>query len=336
MRRYLPRIAVFILVQCVVLGALIWLNTPSDYYLAASADKARLLDEAPSPRVVFVGGSSLAFGLDSGVVAEELGGAYHPVNMGLHAGMGLEFELNIALAGLKRGDVVVLAPEYEQLWSDTLSDTTVVRILAYHPGAIRQVPSARLGEVLFRAFKDGPSMLVRDLAAVQYYGVRDVLVGWLRKVLGRGSVSQVGEDVGYHRSTFNEYGDQTAAWEVEGSYRPAAGEVTAPELPDGRMQGAITAFLSSSRAIGARVFYAYPPVLDAVYDADKPLIEETARRLESVFGITFLNQPSEEVYPADSFYDTAHHLAGRAVQERSERLGSSLAQQLGVSTPSER
>ncbi|MBN2405878.1 MAG: hypothetical protein JXE06_09885 [Coriobacteriia bacterium] len=335
MRRYLALMAVFILVQGVILGVLIWLDTPSDYYLAASVDKSRRLDEAPSPRVVFVGGSSLAFGLNSGVVAEELDGAYHPVNMGLHAGMGLEFELNMARCGIKQGDIVVLSPEYEQLWSDILSDTTVVRILAYHPGAISQVPSWKVGEVLFRAFKDGPSMLARDLAAMQYYGVRNTLVDWVRKALGRGSVSKVGEDVGYHRSTFNEYGDQTAAWEVAGSYRPTAGERTARSLSDERMQNALDAirlFIDSCHALGVQVVYAYPPVLDTEYEVDKPAIEETAQLLEFALGIAFLNRPSEEVYPASSFYDTAHHLAGMAVQERSQRLGASLAQLLVVST----
>ena len=55
--------------------------------------------------------------------------------------------------------------------------------------------------------------------------------------------------------------------------------------------------------------------------------------LNGIWKFRLYRNPSEA---ADSFYDTAHHLAGRAVQERSERLGSSLAQQLGVSIPSER
>ena len=63
---------------------LVALNSPSDTYLAAVADKSRLLAESDSPRIVLVGDSNLAFGVDSNVLKAGLDGRYHPVNMGLN------------------------------------------------------------------------------------------------------------------------------------------------------------------------------------------------------------------------------------------------------------
>src|SRR5689334_933484 len=53
---------------------------PADNYFLAAVDKQRLVARQPSPRLIFVGGSSMAFGLDSAAVAQACG--YHPVNMG--------------------------------------------------------------------------------------------------------------------------------------------------------------------------------------------------------------------------------------------------------------
>ena len=83
---------------------------PGDSLYAASADKMKLLQTQTSPRSIFVGGSSMAFGMDSGLVASRHG--FHPVNMGLHLGIGLEFMLQQVEPLVRSGDVVVVSPWY--------------------------------------------------------------------------------------------------------------------------------------------------------------------------------------------------------------------------------
>ena len=72
MRRFLQLIALFLVVQLCILGVLALLARPSDNYRAAVVDKERLLAEAASPRVILVGGSGLAFGIDSPTIEEAL------------------------------------------------------------------------------------------------------------------------------------------------------------------------------------------------------------------------------------------------------------------------
>ena len=59
-----------------------------DNYLAAVLEKDRLIRSTPSPKIVLVGGSNLAFGIDSKKIEDSLG--LRVVNMGLYAKLGLQ------------------------------------------------------------------------------------------------------------------------------------------------------------------------------------------------------------------------------------------------------
>jgi hypothetical protein len=71
----------------------------TDDYLAASLDKEYRLATLPGPRVVFVGGSNVAFGLDSAIIERWTG--RRSVNMGLYVNLGLPFMLDEVRAGLR-------------------------------------------------------------------------------------------------------------------------------------------------------------------------------------------------------------------------------------------
>jgi hypothetical protein len=81
-------------------------------YVAANLDKVARMKSAPSPRIVFVGGSGLAYGIDSGRIGRAF--SRTPVNLGLNAGFGLRYILDEAGPLLRPGDLVVVVPEYEQ------------------------------------------------------------------------------------------------------------------------------------------------------------------------------------------------------------------------------
>src|SRR5438045_2669104 len=95
MKRFLAKLSVFIGVHAALVTVAFVLYVkrfpPQDSLYAASIDKISLLRTQASPRLIFVGGSSMAFGMDSALVANRCG--FHPVNTGLHVGIGLEFML---------------------------------------------------------------------------------------------------------------------------------------------------------------------------------------------------------------------------------------------------
>lgn len=91
-------------------------------YLAAQVDKIELLKNTPSPRIIFIGGSNLAFSLDSGTIYREL--KTNVVNMGLYYKFGLKYMLESVRPYLISGDYIVVVPEYVQFFDDVFFDSS--------------------------------------------------------------------------------------------------------------------------------------------------------------------------------------------------------------------
>ena len=102
---------------CLVCGFLL----PPRYeetFMGELKEKVRLLDETPSPRLILVGGSGAAFGVDSCLLEEALPD-YHVVNFGMYAALGTSAMLDLSKSRVREGDLVILLPEESpQTFSD--------------------------------------------------------------------------------------------------------------------------------------------------------------------------------------------------------------------------
>src|SRR5262245_31701974 len=109
MKRFLCKLAIFVAANSALLAAAFAVYVkrypPEKSFYAASLDKASLLRTQAPPRMIFVGGSSMALGMDSGRVARRHG--FHPVNMGMNIAIGLEFMLQEVEPIVRAGDLVV-------------------------------------------------------------------------------------------------------------------------------------------------------------------------------------------------------------------------------------
>ena len=86
--------------------------------------RALLAAESDKPRLILVGGSAAAFGVDSALLARELPD-YQPVNFGLYAALGTRVMLDLSIKELRPGDLVVIMPEQQrQALSDTVGADT--------------------------------------------------------------------------------------------------------------------------------------------------------------------------------------------------------------------
>lgn len=84
----------------------------SNTLLHAQNVKDKRLVDTKSPRIIFIGGSNISFGLNSQMIKDTFG--LNPVNTGLHAGMGLIYMLNHHLPHVLPGDIIIVSPEYVQ------------------------------------------------------------------------------------------------------------------------------------------------------------------------------------------------------------------------------
>ena len=79
-------------------------------YLATFIDKMHLLDSVPSPRLILMSGSSMAFGVDSDLLSNEL--EIPVVNAALHFKLGTHFLMQQLKHTVRKGDVILLSMEY--------------------------------------------------------------------------------------------------------------------------------------------------------------------------------------------------------------------------------
>jgi hypothetical protein len=123
--------------------------------------KEAALKNAPSPKVVFLSGSSGAFGVDSPRIQQALGRPV--VNMGLNAPLGIEFMMNEVAGSIKPGDLIVLAPEYHLFYPDIMDEWHPPT--KYYPWMVfdSQPASAQFfpAQKLAQAVSVSPSQLMR-------------------------------------------------------------------------------------------------------------------------------------------------------------------------------
>lgn len=88
----------------------------SESYVGEFGNKVDRLYKEEGEKIVFIGGSSLAFGLDAKLLSETLGKPV--VNFGLYASLGTKVMLDYSKGAIGKGDIIVIAPEMNaQTWS---------------------------------------------------------------------------------------------------------------------------------------------------------------------------------------------------------------------------
>ena len=78
-------------------------------FLGEFDDKVERLQNTDGPKIVIVGGSSVAFGVDAELLEQTLG--MPVVNFGLYATLGTKTMLDYSKSAVGEGDIIVIAPE---------------------------------------------------------------------------------------------------------------------------------------------------------------------------------------------------------------------------------
>jgi hypothetical protein len=330
MKRFVSNLALFLLIQLVIWVGVLWVyaSCPSrpgrQDYLSASIDKQNLLEREASPRIVFVGGSNLAFGLDSAEIQRRLG--YHPVNMGLHGGLGLDFMLNEVKSSLRSGDVVVLSPEYELFGGE-------------YAGA---------GDVLYTALEQRRSNIkflswhnVRPLLDGGYIVASEIVQYDISCVAGGKDPNDVNDpDNVYRRTAFDEYGDVVAHLllpsKITGA-RTGSAKIGSPDWAKvaniSRAIADLNSFNDLCQRLGVKTFYSYPIVSQPYFEENKESIDEIATALNKQLKIPIIDAPEEIRLPLDNFFDTDYHLNRVGIQKRTAHLIEKLSERGIKSTP---
>jgi hypothetical protein len=296
MKRFLRDVGLFLLLQLVLLVALdaAYMRYQSRrHYLAGFLLKARRLEETKSPRILIVGGSSAAFGVNSAALERVSGRPV--VNLGLNAGLGLRFILAQAASAVRPGDLVVLMPEYALFYrGEPLDSQTVMLVLRFAPDAVRFVPLRKV-----------PHLLDQGLSALteRLHTLRHILAGsdWRHPY--------------YNSDAFDERGDVVAHLE-SGSRRGKDEHVGVPTPEDAETAcRSLEAFVREASATGARVVLVPAAIPYDDYEAQQQQVVALWSYVERRTGVEVMGVGKR--YDRDLFLDTSYHLTRFGRQQRS-------------------
>lgn len=309
MRGFLIRLAVFLSIQLVIAIGVLHFGSPdaSNHYFSAMVDKSNRMKTLERPKLIITGGSNVAFGIDSRRVGEALN--REAVNWGLHAGLGLNFCLEVVKQNLKRGDLVVISPEYELLCTEQVLGTpSTVQLLTEH------WPQAK--NLFFDVDFSWKNFLDNEAIWTAH-------VWWRRarhRILGRESP---GDE--YVRSCFNEFGDYIDHLDRESKQptEPIDISVLDFEYVDLAVNS-INDFAGFCNSRGIQVVFSFPPIAEDSFEHCKASVTELNQILKRRLITPIIDSPDELVFSTNQFYDSRNHLTKTGRRMRSDTMIANL------------
>lgn len=264
-------------------------------FQAALLDKAERLRSIDEPKLILVGNSNLAFGVDSQRIQEALG--MPVVNMGLHGGLGNAFLENMGKLDISEGDIVVVChSDYDD--DGTIPDPALAWItVEMHPEFWKLIPAKAIPQML----KAYPGYLYSS--AVRF------LTGSPKNVPETGT--------SYSRAGFNAFGDVCVRGEDSFVFTedsvvvPQVGEETAARL------NALNRYILSR---GATMVVAGYPIGSGEFTPAEAEFDAFEAQLREALDCPVISRFADYYLPYSCFYDTVFHLNDEGVKLRTGQL----------------
>ena len=280
-----------------------------DYdYDSALADKYMRLKQTEGKRIILVGGSSLAFGLNSVMIQEKFPD-YSVINMGVSMYYGILPTFDILEANVREGDIVIFCPEYSNA------------MYAYRE--IDAITNWQYLESNYDILQDID--LTGNPRLLRYYtSYLSTKRGYLpgKKVNGNGV---------YVRTGFNQYGDLIVKRGGGKSYGldiPAASIIT--DLGMERYN----ALCKTLTERGAKCCFSFPPhssggaSKDAIKNSAASFTKKLNEKLDSRY-CTVISEIQDYYFSGKVFYDNNYHMTLDGAKLRTEQLIRDLEDYLG-------
>lgn len=264
-------------------------------YTASLCDKMDRLMSMEGSKIVLIGDSNLAFGINSEMLEEEFG--MPVVNMGLHGSMGNAFHEEMAKANLCEGDIIVVAhTSYAD--QDKITDpVTAWLAVENHPQLWRLIRP-----------KDIPDMYF----AFPTYA-KKALTLWASK---EGNIQDHG--TAYSRLAFNEFGDvsferqtQKYTFTEKSVHVPNVNAVCTDRL--NRLNRYVT-------DRGASLVIAAYPIACGAFTPPEQEYVQFQQNLQAAVDCPVISDYRDYFLEYAYFYDTEYHLTQEGADLRTEQL----------------
>lgn len=262
-------------------------------------DKYENLVNMKSPKIIFIAGSSGAFGINTKLIKEGTG--LECANLALHAGFGMKFQTEIAKGNISKGDLVIISYENANWSKNTESAELIVTAIDNNINMYRYVPRESYGDIV----KYLPTYFFKKLDSafitpIQFNGI-------------------------YSRSSFDSYGNMIFN-------RPNC--ILANPLPDknedrikinksiisDEMIKYVNEFNEYVRSKGATLVVSFSPTLNEAVLSNKNEVVEFQTYLAEKLNVPIISNVNDYIFDRSYFYDTIYHLNSYGEVERTKLL----------------
>lgn len=284
------------------------------YYgeLGAMYDKLRC---AKGRKIVIIGTSGVAFGVDSALIEEELrlaGEEFTVCNFGLYGAIGTKAMFDLSERYIGDGDIVVFTPEFS---AQTLS-------LYYSAKEILRAADGNFG-ILGGIARENVAETVGNFPAFAAEKVKFALDGGVKT-----------EGV-YARRSFNGNCDMKNADRegniMAGAYNPDQTITLTGEIFNDEFIAYVNAYACTVNGRGAKTYFSYPPMNRlAVVGYSAETLENFYYFITERLDYKVISNAEKYIMDAEWFYDTNYHLNSAGMVVRSINLLEDLKNELGI------
>ena len=286
-----------------------------DTFMGELKHKVRYLEEAPSPRIILVGGSGVAFGVDSALMERELPG-YTVVNFGMYAALGTTVMLDLSQPHIREGDIVLLIPEQqEQTLSDWFDPAVMWQGLDGAFDLLRLLPKDKLERLAgaFPAFAGQKFSCFLQGQPLQPQGI-------------------------YRRDSFDEKGDISsplcARNEMPGGFDASTPIRFDTDMVTEAFARRVRDYAEAVKSAGAILWYAPCPMNGAAVE-NKEDVDGFYASLQERLSIPLAGDPHDFILDAGWFYDTNFHPNSSGKTVYTKALIRAVKAMLGDSSPTD-
>lgn len=286
--------------------------TPCQYdktFLGELTFKHQRLASIKEEKIVLIGGSNLAFGLDSAKLEEYL--KMPVVNYGLYATIGTKAMLDMSRNYINHGDIVVICPETDkQTYSLYYNAHSMWQALDCDLSMLKDVGFSNLGKLI--------------AAIPEFANEKRGFIRKNQKPLPSGI---------YARSSFNEYGDikvERPYNEMPKNYDTSMPVKLTTDLLNDEFIEYVNTFADECNKKGAKVYFSFSPINAASVISTKEEQSQFYNTLCEKLKFPVLSNVDDYILDSSFFYDTNFHLNSVGALQRTSLLADDLANILDI------
>lgn len=322
-RFFLLGASVLAAVLATMVGIVLAIPEVNDFARAAVLKHDRL-DSIEGPKVVLVGGSNLAYGIDTLELESII--SCPVVNMGMNGYLGVDYMLAEVTDDLHTGDTVVLAFEWDNFVKETEGSFSQMFAIVKVKPAIWEIftwpQRLRLLAVIPSIARDKVRRLSKEAIARFVPSEYDTASAEMDYIV---TVENF--------AGFNEQGDLTSQAGKTWPFALAEGlDLTAqgihPEVP-----AKLNEFGREMKERGVRVVLSYSPVARTYFNKHADVVAGLHDEMLASGVFEIPRPPVDYVYDDAMFFDESYHLISEGRSPRTRQLGGDLLRASGGASP---